>query len=199
MSGHVEGDRGASGNDQEGEDDIPQRVAGLGTLVELMQQRRGCRECSAYGHKRSYYWNSCDAHLLPPPDEQREKELALVEERLRDQFAGEAAEAALLMKKTEDERALARETAHLEEQQGITDRLRWAAEASRLMAPKSKKCADCYNNAYGKCATEVEYMCKRHSQEYFVELQTLSEPGSNSTCSCGMALEKRKISKGIRS
>ena len=60
-----------------------------------MQERKKCGQCRENGHKSHGYSRNrcCDQHCDPESPDPRE--LALIDERLRDEFAGEAAKAAL--------------------------------------------------------------------------------------------------------
>ena len=71
---------------------------------QMMQNRKKCRKCREEGHKpRGYMCNySCHEHWQP--EEPDARALALIEERLRDEYAGEAASAALKSKAADDRR-----------------------------------------------------------------------------------------------
>ena len=105
---------------------------------QMMQNRKKCRQCREEGHKSRGFSRrySCHEHWQPEPDA---RALALIEERLRDEYAGEAARAALEWKAVEDRRE---EQQRADEEEGEA-REQHAKDAIRLLAPECLKCVDC--------------------------------------------------------
>ena len=141
---------------------------------QLMQKRKKCRRCRENGHKSHGYSRNycCDEHWRPEePDAQ---ELALIEERLRDEFAGEAAKAALEMKKVADEEAAreaAREAAARAEEAAREED---GKRAIKLLAPECLKCADCLDKNFGarhhalntmRARDCLQFFCDKHNRE----------------------------------
>ena len=140
----------------------------------MMQTRKKCRQCREEGHKSrgNHRGFSCNEHRLP--DDPPSSELAEIEEHLRDAFAGEAAQAALDMKREEDERQV-RERAAEE-----AARTREAAleatckDACMSLAPKCLECSDCLELGFGDWSKMLHtleahfclsIMCDPHAKE----------------------------------
>ena len=157
-------------------DHLRKRQRPLYEVVEeqMMQTRKKCRQCREDGFKsrgfaRSY---SCQEHwqLADPPA----SELAAIEEQLRDEFAGDAAQAALDMKREDDERQERQRAAE------ETARVRAAAleatckDACMSLAPTCANCSECLEQGFGgwrkllntldahQC---LQLMCDAHAKE----------------------------------
>ena len=80
------------------------------------------------------------------PEEPDARELALIEERLRDEYAGEAAMAALEMKQEEDRRESQRR-AEEEAREAMEEPIK---EACKILASECLKCAECLDRNFAK-------------------------------------------------
>ena len=137
---------------------------------QMMQNRKKCRKCREEGHKpRGYMCNySCHEHWQP--EEPDARALALIEERLRDEYAGEAASAALKSKAADDMR---------EEQQRADEKEDAACEqlvkdVIRQLAPECLKCVGCQEEGFRSRISMInvisahscmQVMCDTHAKK----------------------------------
>ncbi len=142
--------------------------------AEQLAERNLCSKCRRAGHRK---WRGltpytcCEEHKrLRVIDE-----LASVAAGLRDEFASEAAKAALRYKQEDDQRAEdARKEAALAEER--SERL--TVEACKLMAPRCRECEVCLDADYGATGTGPLNMCSAHSVEYDALCERLEDgPG----------------------
>ena len=141
---------------------------------QLMQKRRRCRECRENGFKPREFFREycCDEHwCAEEPDSQ---ELASIEERLREEFAGEAAKAALEMKQAADEEAAREAARQAREAAEEAAREEGGKRAVRLLAPECLKCEDCLAEGFDAWAPLLDslsardcmqFICDRHAKD----------------------------------
>ena len=115
---------------------------------QMMQNRKKCRQCREEGHKPRGYMCKYSCHEHWQPEEPDARALALIEERLRDEYAGEAASDALEWKAAEDRRKEQQrvDEAMVHEEEAARERL--AKDAIRLIAPERLKCVDCQEEGF---------------------------------------------------
>ena len=162
----------------------------------MMPMRKKCRKCRDSGH-RSRGLNrheGCSDHQKPEPDASA---MALIEERLRDEYAGEAALAAMEMRKADVQREMQlrvdEETARVE---GVL-REKTAKEVIERIAPGCRDCADCHGAGFGPQAKFIKHMsaqdclvmmCPKHlrafleAQASVLEVSAASQSLAMSTC-----------------
>ena len=110
-----------------------------------MQNRKKCRQCREEGHKSHGLSRRYSCHEHWQPEEPDARALALVEERLRDEYAGEAARVALEWKAAEGKREEQRRA----DEEETEAREQHAKDAIRLLAPECLKCVDCHEEGFG--------------------------------------------------
>ena len=115
-------------------------------------ERSRCRACKKEGWRKTFPHFNCDKH--DTWDDKYHAQLKRVEESLRDEFAAQAAQAALDRKSAEDERA------------------REEAEAARAWEERRARATDlclrckaCINEGFGLWQ-KSENMCSKHRKEF---------------------------------
>ena len=158
---------------------------------QMMPTRKKCRDCRECGHKSRGYSRkySCREHRQPEPDA---RALVLIEERLREEYAGEAARAALEMKEADDQRERQRRA---DEEAACAENARkeeTAKDAIERIAPECRDCVDCHEAGFGPRTSMVRLMsahsclvmmCRKHSKacrEAQELIDEMSAPASQS-------------------
>ena len=140
---------------------------------QMMQKRKKCRQCREEGHRPRGYMCKYSCHEHWQPEEPDARALALIEERLRDEYAGEAASDALEWKAAEDRRKEQQrvDEAMVQEEEAARERL--AKDAIRLLAPECLKCVDCQEEGFSSRVSMINVisahsclvmMCDAHAK-----------------------------------
>ena len=150
---------------------------------QLMQKRRRCRDCRKNGFKSLGYSRDYCCVEHGRPEEPDARELASIEERLRDEFAGEAASAALEMKQAAEEEAAREAAREAREAAEEVAREEGGKRAIRLLAPECLRCDACLAEGFGAWAPLLDsltahaclqFICDEHAKDcerFQVQLQ----------------------------
>ena len=121
-------------------------------------ERSRCRACKKEGWSKTYPWPSCEKHFSW--DCKFDAQIQRVEESVRDEFADQAAQAALDRKEAEDERARQEEE---KEAEAARVRQEQRARAFETMKPLCLRCPSCIDMDFGVYGHE---MCFQHRKEF---------------------------------